>query len=354
MRTTKLPPWRGLAAGSFLCLAAILSFSATTPAQAPFGVAAKDSPQFLDAFRAVSAQASRSTVRVRCDGHDVALGTIVSSDGWILTKASELKASPLVRLPDGRELKARLVGVHQAHDIALLKVEVTGLTPVQWRPSKEVPVGFWAVSAGPAGRPVAVGVVSVGTRDVPAKSWPRNHAGSGYLGVSLAPVEKEVKISQVIPGGGAAKAGLRVNDIIVAVSGKVVSDAEMLLDLLQSSKPGDEIEVRVKRGDKELRCKAKLGPRPLDRGEFQNHLGSLLSNRRTAFPTILQHDSIIRPSDCGGPLVDLSGRVIGINISRAGRTESYAVPTEVLRALLPDLQAGRLAPHARRQETASR
>ena len=37
------------------------------------------------------------------------------------------------------------------------------------------------------------------------------------------------------------------------------------------------------------------------------------------------------PEDCGGPLVDLEGRVLGINIARAGRVESYALPASVVR-----------------------
>ena len=32
------------------------------------------------------------------------------------------------------------------------------------------------------------------------------------------------------------------------------------------------------------------------------------------------------PADCGGPLVNLDGKVVGMNIARAGRTESYAIP----------------------------
>ena len=40
-----------------------------------------------------------------------------------------------------------------------------------------------------------------------------------------------------------------------------------------------------------------------------------------------------------GPLVDLEGHVLGINIARAGRTESYAIPSEAVRPLLEKLKA---------------
>jgi serine protease Do len=70
-------------------------------------------------------------------------------------------------------------------------------------------------------------------------------------------------------------------------------------------------------------------------------MGSELSQRRAGFPVVLQHDGVIRPTDCGGPLVDLDGRVVGINIARAGRVESYAVPSEAVIPLLGDLMAGK-------------
>src|SRR5439155_21464335 len=79
-------------------------------------------------------------------------------------------------------------------------------------------------------------------------------------------------------------------------------------------------------------------------GNPQERMGSDLSNRRGGFPFILQHDTVLKPKDCGGPLVDLDGKVVGINIARAGRTESYAIPSEKVQALLEDLNSGKLAP----------
>jgi serine protease Do len=52
----------------------------------------------------------------------------------------------------------------------------------------------------------------------------------------------------------------------------------------------------------------------------------------------------LKPSDCGGPVVDLDGRTIGINIARAGRVESYAIPAAAVRSMIADLESGKLAP----------
>ena len=62
------------------------------------------------------------------------------------------------------------------------------------------------------------------------------------------------------------------------------------------------------------------------------------------FPAALQHDTVLRPKDCGGPVVDLNGHVVGLNIARAGRTATYVLPTEVILPLLDDLKSGKLPP----------
>jgi serine protease Do len=315
----------------------------------------KTNSKFLAVFHEVVAQASRSTVRIQCNGDDVALGIVVGADGWVLTKASDLHGKVVCKLGEGREYDARIVGVHEGHDLAMLKIDARHLTPVKWRASTEDAVGDWVASAGPERRPLAVGVVSVAARKVPAPRFPvaRDPFSSGYLGVSLEPADAGVKISQVMNGSAAAKAGIKMNDLVLAVAGKTISDPETLVKTLQGYKPGDVVAVRVKRGDEELDLKAELGKRPPGRVDFQNSMGGELSKRRTGFPNILQHDSVLKPRDCGGPLVDLDGRVIGMNICRAGRTESYAVPAEVIQPLLPDLMSGRLAPPPPKEQPTS-
>ena len=57
-----------------------------------------------------------------------------------------------------------------------------------------------------------------------------------------------------------------------------------------------------------------------------------------------QHDTTLRPDQCGGPLVGLDGKVMGINIARAGRVVSYAIPADIVATLLADLKSGKLAP----------
>ena len=52
----------------------------------------------------------------------------------------------------------------------------------------------------------------------------------------------------------------------------------------------------------------------------------------------MQHDSPLMPEQCGGPLVNLRGEVVGLNIARAGRTASYALTGDHLAETLAGLE----------------
>jgi serine protease Do len=318
-------------------------------AQSSEEVEIKTSPKFLAAFRDVISKAAQSTVRVQCNGKDTALGVVITPDGFILTKHSDLTEKIVVKIAD-REFEAKLVGIDEPHDLAMLKIKASSLTPVVWKESKVAPVGNFVCTPGPGGEPLCAGVVSVSSRTMPAaKVSAKPAANSGYLGVALEDGDKDkgAKVADVVAGTAAEKAKIMVDDIITAVDDQVIVDAEALVKTLQKFKVKDTVTLKILRGAKQLELKVTLGERPpeLDRAAFQNNMGSKLSKRRDGFPTILQHDSVINPVDCGGPLVDLEGQVIGINICRAGRVESYAIPSEAIQPLLEDLKSGKRLPN---------
>jgi serine protease Do len=327
----------------------------------------KDS-SYLSVFRDAVAQASKSTVRVLCDGSEATLGVVVTSDGFILTEAYDLKGKITVKITGGQELEAKWVGHHEALGLAMLKIDAQGLKPIVWSDSNVAPVGHFVASVGTTADPVALGVISVAAREVaPPKEGGKKGGGKGgfdpkgpNLGVSTVDDPKGAKVSQFNKGGkggfggkggggGFGKGGdpatapkLKVDDIILALGDMEIKNSEALSKELQKYKIGDEVTLRLLRGDEELQLKMKL-PQP-QKKQDQNQMGSVLSKRIAGFPVILQHDSVVLPTDCGGPLVDLEGHVIGINICRAGRVESYAIPAETIRPLLQDLMSGKL-PH---------
>ena len=165
----------------------------------------------------------------------------------------------------------------------------------------------------------------------------------GYMGIVMAPGDGGVTVVEVAPNSPAQEAGLRQGDLIIAIDDRAVKTNDDILEILREKRPGDLIRILFIRDGKTQEVPLKLTKRPsdLNRGDFQNRMGSKLSDRRGGFHIILQHDSVLGPSDCGGPLVDLDGKVIGINIARAGRTETYAIPAEVVIPLIPEFKAGR-------------
>jgi serine protease Do len=327
-----------------LILGLALSFASQASAQKDQFL--RTNPKFVESFREVVAKPSRSTVRILCDDKDAALGMVVGSDGWILSKANDLKGKVACKLKDGRQFDATIVGIHKEHDLAMLKIDAKNLVAVEFTPSKGIDAGSWVACAGIKEEPVGIGVVSVSTRTIakPGPTFTVDTSKSGFLGVTLEPGEGGVKIMTIQPKSAAEKAGLKPQDTIVALKGQNITEVEAFIQEMARHKPGDVVTLKIVRGEEELELKATLEKRPPNRGDFQNRMGSELSSRRTGYPTILQHDSVVKPTDCGGPIVDLEGRVIGINICRAGRTESWAVPSEVVQTVLADLKSGKLAP----------
>lgn len=312
----------------------------------------RNSGTLKNAWMEVIAPTVKSTVRLRIDGKDVALGIIVSDDGLILSKHSELFAAPTIVLNDGRELVGKLVGVSEKHDLALLRVEARGLTAVKLADARNVVVGQFLASVGTTRAPISLGVVSVPRRKIPGKG--------GLLGVRLETSERGVRIARVERGSGADRAGLRDDDLLLSIDDEEAGSTERVVTYLRERSPGDVVVVRVQRGDKQVVVRATLGERPTTgdgRNDIQNRMGGELSRRNGDFPDVIQHDTALRPSDCGSPVVDLDGRVLGINIARAGRVESYAIPSDVLLPLLEQLKSGEMtgtwAPRPQPEESAA-
>ncbi len=335
-------PVRLLAA--FALLAALLALPASADRSMLRPEQLTQGEQTRQAFASVAAAARRSTVAIYRSGEHAAMGAIVSADGYILTKASELRGQITCRLPGGRRLDATIVGVQRDHDLALLKVGAKGLKPVEWTEGPGPQVGDWVASVGMGEAPLAVGVLSVQRRAIPARN--------GVLGIRMGDVTDEgVKVAQVFPGSGAAKAGLQVDDLITHIDGGRVRSMQDLSRAVRKRRPGDVVHLQYQRDGRRETIGAILsrtvGGMPMSRRDFMDRLGGKLSRRASGFPDAIQHDSVLEPHECGGPLVDLDGKVIAINIARAGRAESYAIPADVVRSLLDELKSGRLKPASR-------
>ena len=274
----------------------------------------------------------------------IALGTIVESDGLILTKASELKGDVSCQLNDGREMAAKMVGIDPKTDLALLKIDANNLATVKLETAEKPKVGAWVATVGPGETPITVGVIGCEARKIRG-----SRAMMGVFLADLEPGKKGVRINQVTANSPAERANILVNDIIIAVDGVETPTRIVLQETVAAYSPGDRITITLLRRGKEIDISLTLGDgnqiNPMmDRSNQQNRMGSSLSRRSNDFELALQHDSPLQAKQCGGPLVDLSGNVVGINIARSGRVDSLALPTELILPILEELKTGKMMP----------
>jgi len=89
------------------------------------------------------------------------------------------------------------------------------------------------------------------------------HASHAYLGVSTEAADDQgATVASVTSGGAADKGGVKVGDTILSVGGSKVTDFASLGTVVDSHKPGDKVDVVVKRGGDEKTLSVTLGTRP--------------------------------------------------------------------------------------------
>lgn len=206
------------------------------------------------AFHGVIDAANASIVQFIRKNRRVALGTIVSSDGYVLTTQNNITRAPICRLADGRRLQSHKIGLDPSSGLVLLKIDAHNLHPIQF--TKQPNYSLGSIVATPNGRwdiPVAIGIVSRTTR-------------------------RSVKKSE---------------------STNLNRDPDSL--------------------------------HTTDRSGFGQH--------RSGFSTVIEHDTVVPPHLCGGPVVNVTGTIIGINISRVSRTTTYAIPAEIAQQVVQRLKS---------------
>ena len=100
----------------------------------------------------------------------VGSGFVLSSDGFVMTNAHVVEGADevIVTLPDKREFKARIIGADKRSDVAVVKIEASGLSAVKIGDANRMRVGEWVMAIGsPFGleNTVTAGIVSAKQRD---------------------------------------------------------------------------------------------------------------------------------------------------------------------------------------------
>ncbi len=294
-----------------------------------------------------------STVSLFSGDDKLALGTVISADGMMVTKASQLggKDNLKVRLPDGSSVTAQLIGIDNTTDLALFDTHTIGLKAVIWADHSPI-LGTWLIAPGVAadGSP-AVAIVSVDTRPIP-RIMPLDMSLGRRALLGIAPETKNggkgYIIATVAPDSAAEKAGLHIGDTIVEVDGKKLEGLEMLGKIVADKAPGTKLPLKIKRGDAELSLTPELqAPGEMGGGnaagvtDLIGQAAGDLSKRRTDFPAAFQHDGVVWASACGGPVLDLHGRCVGVDIARFDRICTFALPASEVQASVKRILAAR-------------
>jgi serine protease Do len=172
----------------------------------------------------------------------VGSGFILTSDGFIMTNAHVVEGASevLVTLTDKREFKARLIGADKRSDVAVVKIDATGLPAVKIGDVNRLKVGEWVMAIGsPFGleNTVTAGIVSAKQRDTgdflpfiqtDVAINPGNSGGplinmrgevigvnsqiysrsGGFMGISFAiPIDEAVRVSDQLRASGRVSRG---------------------------------------------------------------------------------------------------------------------------------------------------
>ncbi|MGV0959479.1 MAG: DegQ family serine endoprotease [Limnohabitans sp.] len=198
---------------------------------------------------------NRPQVPEEAQPRGVGSGFILSADGFIMTNAHVVEGADevLVTLTDKREFKARIVGADKRTDVAVVKIQASGLPAVKVGDVSRLKVGEWVMAIGsPFGleNSVTAGIVSAKQRDTgeylpfiqtDVAINPGNSGGplinmrgevvginsqiysrsGGFMGISFAiPMDEAIRVSEQLRANGRVTRG-RIGVQIATVTKEV-------------------------------------------------------------------------------------------------------------------------------------
>jgi serine protease Do len=213
----------------------------------------------------------------------VGSGFILSSDGFVMTNAHVIDGADevLVTLTDKREFKARIIGSDRRTDVAVVKIDATGLPSVRIGDVSRLKVGEWVMAIGsPFGleNSVTAGIVSAKQRDTgdylpfiqtDVAINPGNSGGpllnlrgevvginsqiysrsGGFMGISFAiPIDEAMRVSDQLRASGRVIRG-RIGVQIAPVTKEVAETIGLgkpvgaLVQNVESGGPADKAGV---------------------------------------------------------------------------------------------------------------
>lgn len=311
---------------------------------------------FANSLDSITDATIKSVVRLEGENGSYILGTLVSTNGMIVSKYSAAKQMNRCVFSDGKSWPFRIVNFDQKKDLCLIRVNRNGLTPIKFRsdlnrkhqigtasqsfhPVSLIPPssGSLALSVGHLKNVAAFGMVTMGRHDfqiaqpecpdcvdmgITVSPYPSLTRVNGVV----YPQRRGIKVLRVYPRSAGESLGLLVDDLVNTINGVRVTERQILDRETKKIRAGDVMTMKIFRKGypRELTYKIPNVRKTL----YDRWGGGPYSERRFGFGPVIVHDSVLDPQDCGGPLVNVEGHVIGLNIARSMRVASFAINIE--------------------------
>jgi len=241
--------------------------SVSSSIERPPGSVADIAQRVLPSVVSISAESA--------SGGGTGTGFVIDSSGYILTNnhviadAADGRGSIKVQLNDGTTLDATIVGRDSSYDLAVLKVNRTGLTALTFGDSDQVAVGDSVIAIGSTLGSSSLtsqsGSIGLGfaipinqarkTADQLIKNGKATYPVVG-VSVDMQYAGDGARIADtsnaIVPGGPAAKAGLRSGDLIITFDGRTIKTPEELIVAIRSKNVGDKVEIEYIRSGQTL------------------------------------------------------------------------------------------------------
>lgn len=264
------------------------------------------------------------------EGQSLGSGFIISSDGYIVTNnhviTPEGRGSVVtgitVTLPDRKEYKATLVGRDAASDLAVLKIQATGLPFVKFGDSSRTRVGDWVVAIGNPfglGGSVTAGIVSALNRNI----------GAG-------PYDRLIQTDASINRGNSGGPMFDLNGNVIGINNAIFSPTggNVGIGFAIPAEQAATIVETLKSGGKIKRGYLGVGIQPLDEGIAES-LG-LQKNRGELISRVEPNEAGAKAGiQAGDVIVRVAGREVTpdqtLSFIVGGQAVGARVPIELIR-----------------------
>ncbi|WP_404310088.1 trypsin-like peptidase domain-containing protein [Neorhodopirellula lusitana] len=254
-------------------------------------------------------------------------GTLFRGTRWVVSKNSVVGQNPTAEF-DNERFPLAVIDRDTDNDLVLLE------SPEVHRAGIKVDAADVELSTGAfLLTPDDVGGGFVSIVGSPEFRSPKQDS-RGFLGVVPATYQDRqgALLNEVIDDGAAKSAGLLVGDVITQMNDTSIRSQNDLRRFLSEADPHALITAALRRGEDELTKSIMLEGIPPRSDHAANKMAK--SGRRDGFQKVYPHDADLDPRNCGGPLFDLDGNLVGLNIARHSRVRTYALPVSILREFM--------------------